>query len=146
MPKVSVIVPVYNVENYIRKCLDSIISQTLKDIEIILVDDGSEDNSGKICDEYAEKDSRIIVIHQKNNGLSNARNTGLNIASGEYIGFVDSDDYIKSEMYSEMYQTAEKTDADMVLCNYSYDTNGNITENKNFMVCLEKYIKKRFIS
>ena len=87
--KVSVIVPVYNVEKYLHKCLDSIINQTYRNLEIILVDDGSPDNCGAICDEYAQKDSRIKVIHQKNGGLSAARNTGLDCAVGEYISFVD---------------------------------------------------------
>ena len=99
VPKVSIIVPVYKVEKYLRKCIDSIINQTLKDIEIILVDDGSPDNCGKICDEYAAKDTRIKVIHKENGGLSSARNAGMEVAEGEYIGFVDSDDWIESDMY-----------------------------------------------
>ena len=94
MCKVSVIVPVYNVEDYIRECLDSLINQTLTDIEIILVDDGSKDLSGTICDEYAKKDCRIKVIHKENGGQSSARNAGLKVSTGEYILFVDSDDYI----------------------------------------------------
>ena len=98
VPKVSIIVPVYKVEKYLRKCIDSIINQTLKDIEIILVDDGSPDNCGKICDEYAAKDTRIKVIHKENGGLSSARNAGMEVAEGEYIGFVDSDDWIESDL------------------------------------------------
>ena len=97
---ISVIVPVYNVESYLEKCIDSIIHQTYKNLEIILVDDGSTDNSGKICDVYKEKDSRIKVIHKQNRGLSSARNCGLEIAKGEYIGFVDGDDYIAEDMYA----------------------------------------------
>ncbi len=90
--KISIIVPVYNVEKYLKECIESILSQTYKNIEIILIDDGSTDNSGKICDEYLKKDSRVKVIHKENGGLSDARNTGIEIASGKYIGFVDSDD------------------------------------------------------
>ena len=96
---ISIIIPVYNVAVYLPRCLDSILAQTYKNLEIILVDDGSKDNSGKVCDEYALKDSRIKVIHQKNQGVSVARNAGLRIAKGDYIGFVDSDDYIETNMY-----------------------------------------------
>ncbi len=98
-PKVSVIIPVYNVEKYLRKCLDSVINQTYTNLEIICIDDGSPDNSGAILDEYAQKDSRIIVIHQENSGVSAARNRGLDIATGEYIAFVDSDDWLEPECY-----------------------------------------------
>ena len=98
----SIIVPVYNVEKYIGKCIESIVNQTYKDLEIILVDDGSTDNSGKICDEWARKDKRIKVIHKKNGGLSDARNAGLDICTGDYIGFVDSDDYIELNMYEDL--------------------------------------------
>lgn len=99
---VSVIVPVYNIEKYIGRCIESILSQTYADLEIILVDDGSTDSSGAICDEYAEKDSRIKVIHQKNGGVSSARNRGLDVATGKYIGFVDGDDYILDSMYEKL--------------------------------------------
>ena len=116
MNLISVIVPVYNVENYLRKCLDSIINQTYKDLEIIVVDDGSTDSSGKICDEYAEHDSRIKVIHKPNGGLSDARNAGLSVCVGEYISFVDSDDYIEKNMYEIMIRSAIKEDSDMVVC------------------------------
>ena len=102
MPKLSIIVPVYKVEQYLHKCIDSILSQTFTDFELILIDDGSPDRCGKICDEYAAKDDRIIVIHQKNQGVSAARNAGLDIARGEYIGFVDSDDWIEPIMYESM--------------------------------------------
>lgn len=98
---ISVIVPIYNVEKYLKKCIDSIINQTYKNLEIILVDDGSPDNCGKICDEYVGKDSRVIVIHKENGGVSSARNRGLDIARGEYITFVDSDDLIGSNMTFE---------------------------------------------
>lgn len=114
MPKVSVIVPVYKVEPYLRECVESILAQTLEDIEIILVDDGSPDNCGAICDEYAAKDSRITVIHKKNGGLSDARNAGLDIAVGDYIGFVDSDDWIYPKMYEVLYRCAEEDGSGMV--------------------------------
>ena len=113
---ISVIVPVYKVEKYLRKCLDSICSQTWRSLEIILVDDGSPDGCGAICEEYAAKDSRVKVIHKKNGGLSDARNAGLEEAAGSYIGFVDSDDYIKPEMYESMLRRMKEEDADLVVC------------------------------
>lgn len=97
--KISIIVPIYNTEKYLCRCLDSIITQSYSNIEIILVDDGSKDSSPSICDEYAQKDKRIIVVHKENGGLSSARNAGLAVATGEYIGFVDSDDYVSKDMY-----------------------------------------------
>lgn len=108
----SIIVPVYNVEKYIGKCIESIVNQTYKDLEIILVDDGSTDNSGKICDEWARKDKRIKVIHKKNGGLSDARNAGLDICTGDYIGFVDSDDYIELNMYEELLNDCIENNCD----------------------------------
>lgn len=101
MQKLSVIVPVYKVEPYIHKCVDSILGQTYTNLEVILVDDGSPDNCGKICDEYAAKDKRVKVIHKKNGGLSDARNAGIDISTGDIIGFIDSDDYIEARMYQE---------------------------------------------
>ena len=115
-PKISIIVPVYKVEKYIHKCIDSILNQTFKDFELILVDDGSPDNCGKICDEYAKKDSRVIVIHKENGGLSSARNSGLDIARGDYIGFVDSDDYIENDMYELLYNLCEENNCDISSC------------------------------
>ena len=112
MPKVSVIIPVYNVENYLRQCLDSVVNQTLSDIEIICVDDGSTDNSGKILDEYATKDSRIKVIHKENGGYGKAMNVGLDNAIGEYIGIVEPDDYIALDMYETLYNIAKEKDLD----------------------------------
>lgn len=106
--KVSVIVPVYNVEKYLRQCLDSIINQTYRNLEIVLVDDGSPDNSGTICDEYEQKDSRIRVIHRENGGLSAARNSGLDIATGEYVAFVDSDDWLADTFVEKLCEKAEK--------------------------------------
>lgn len=115
--KLSIIVPVYNVEPYLRRCIDSILAQTFTDFELILVDDGSPDNCPAICDEYAEKDSRIVVIHKQNGGLSDARNAGLDIARGEYIGFVDSDDFIHPQMYECLINAQAKSNADIVICN-----------------------------
>ena len=117
-PLVSIIVPIYNVEPYLKKCIDSIINQTLTNIEIILVNDGSTDNCGKIIDEYAKKDNRIIALHKENGGQASARNMGLDIASGKYIGFVDSDDLIDKEMYKVLYDEAEKNIADLVICDF----------------------------
>lgn len=116
--KLSIIVPVYMVEPYLRRCIDSILSQTFTDFELILVDDGSPDNCPSICDEYAKIDSRVVVIHKKNGGLSDARNAGLDIARGEYIGFVDSDDFIHPQMYEIMFHFADRLSADMVSCDF----------------------------
>lgn len=113
---VSVIVPVYNVSMYIEKCLQTLIGQSLSNIEIILVDDGSTDTSGKICDEYAKRYNNIRVIHCENSGLGIARNRGLEIATGEYVGFVDSDDFISEEMYGILYRNAIENDADISYC------------------------------
>lgn len=115
-PVISVIVPVYNVEQYLTKCVDSIREQTFYDIEIILVDDGSTDSSGRLCDEMAKEDSRIRVIHQENGGLSCARNTGIFVAEGEYLGFVDSDDYVEKDMYELLYNNLIKEKADLSIC------------------------------
>lgn len=115
---VSVIVPVYHVEKYLKKCVDSIINQTYKNLEIILVDDGSPDNCPKICDNYALKDNRIKVIHKVNGGLSDARNAGIDAASGDYLMFVDSDDFIEPEMIEVLYNALFDNDATMSICNY----------------------------
>ena len=125
MALISIIVPVYNVEKYLVKCIESLIGQTLKDIEIILVNDGSTDQSGDICDKYKIKDKRIKVIHKKNGGLSDARNTGIDIAIGKYIAFVDSDDWVDMQMFKKMYEMANKNKVDIVQCNYieAYDEN-----------------------
>ena len=126
MPELSIIVPVYKVEKYLSKCIDSILAQTFTDFELILIDDGSPDRCGEICDEYAAKDSRIIVIHQQNKGVSTARNAGLKIAKGKYIGFVDSDDWIEQEMYEQMLQTVKHNSAEIVTCGMrDWDENGN---------------------
>lgn len=122
MPKVSVIVPVYNVEAYLPMCIDSILSQTLSDLELILIDDGSPDHCGTICDDYAAKDSRVKVIHQKNSGVSAARNAGLAIAQGEYIGFVDPDDYIIPGAYEDLICAVEKKQAQIGIFGFSFCT------------------------
>ncbi len=114
---ISVIIPVYKVEKYLEKCIESIIKQTYTNLQIILVDDGSPDNCGKICDEYAKKDSRIEVIHKINGGLSDARNVGINRANGRYIGFVDSDDYIKEDMYEKLINLIKEYNTDVSICN-----------------------------
>lgn len=124
MCEISIIVPVYKVEPYLRKCVDSILAQTFTDFEVILVDDGSPDNSGKICDEYASKDSRVRVIHKKNGGLSSARNAGIDVARGKYLGFVDSDDYIEKDMYELLYDNIVKEQADLSICGV-YDLYAN---------------------
>lgn len=111
--KISVIVPLYNVQDYMRKCVDSIMNQTIKNIEIILVNDGSKDKSGDICEEYKEKDSRIIVIHKRNGGLSSARNAGLEIATGELISFIDSDDWIEPDYLQILYEGIIEYNADI---------------------------------
>lgn len=116
MKKISVVIPVYNVQKYLSECLDSVINQTYKDLQIILVDDGSTDFSGKICDVYAEKDNRITVVHQKNAGAGAAKNTGLELIDGDYFSIIDSDDYIELDMYEKMVNSLEKYNADIVQC------------------------------
>ena len=124
MPVLSIIVPVYKVEPYLPKCIESILAQTFTDFELILIDDGSPDRCGEICDEYAAKDNRIVVIHQKNEGVSAARNAGLDAAKGDYIGFVDSDDLIHPSMYQMLYETAETTGSEITCCNSElFETN-----------------------
>lgn len=118
MAKVSVIVPVYNVEKYLKRCLDSLINQTLSDIDIICINDGSKDSSLKILEQYAQKDSRIVIYNQENSGLSVARNTGLEHASGEYIGFVDSDDWVDLDFYEKLYNSAKNNNADIAVADF----------------------------
>lgn len=119
MPLISIIVPVYNAEKVLYHCIDSILSQTFSDFELILVDDGSNDNSGKICDEYSERDNRIRVIHKANGGVSTARNVGIEVAQGEYICFVDSDDYLEKDYLEALMETREKfPDAENVWCSF----------------------------
>ena len=120
MPKVSVIVPVYNVEKYLKQCLDSILAQTLNDIEIICVDDGSTDSSGSILDQYEARENQVKVIHKENAGYGAAMNAGLDAASGEYIGIVESDDCIREDMYQTLYDAAIKDDLDVVKSDVVY--------------------------
>lgn len=114
-PKVSIVVPVYNTEQYLKQCIDSIVAQTLQEIEIIIVDDGSKEECAQLCDALAETDERIKVVHKINGGLGLARNSGIEAACGEYVGFVDSDDYIKPTMYESLYTAAAKHDADLAV-------------------------------
>ena len=118
MSMVSIIVPIYNIEGYIRECIDSILAQTYSDFELILVDDGSPDNCGRICDEYAEKDVRIKVIHKENGGLTSARNAGLSVAKGDWIMHVDGDDWIEPDMIESLIEAAKATEADLVFGDY----------------------------
>ena len=115
MPKISIIVPVYKTETYLRQCIDSLINQTFQDIEIILVDDGSPDNSPAICDEYAAKDQRIKVIHKQNAGVSEARNSGIDAAKGDFLMFVDSDDWMEIDGCDILYNEYLQTGADTVI-------------------------------
>lgn len=135
-PLISVIVPVYNVAAYLSRCVESIRAQSYENLEILLVDDGSNDDSGRICEEYAEKDARIRVIHKENGGLSSARNVGLDVSSGQYIGFVDSDDWIEPEMYTEMLLMMKKQEAHLV-CAGRYDVDGG-TGEKTVGLCPQR--------
>ena len=116
MPEISIIVPVYRVERYLERCIDSILAQTFHDFDLILIDDGSSDHSSEICDDYSRKDDRIIVIHQENKGVSAARNAGLDIVEGEYIGFVDSDDWIEPDMYEGLLNYIKSKRVDVSIC------------------------------
>lgn len=128
MSKLSVIVPVYNVEVYLPACIESILNQNLHNLELILIDDGSPDNCGKICDAYAQKDSRVRVIHQVNRGVSAARNAGIKIAEGEYLGFVDPDDFIALNMYEELITQVENSGCDIAICGFT-----NCAEDETFL-------------
>lgn len=119
---VSVVVPVYNAEEYLNRCVDSLLKQTLKEIEIILVDDGSTDSSSQICDEYAKNNSNIKVLHLENGGPARARNKGIEIATGEYIGFADSDDYCHPEQFEKLYQNAKDNNSDIAMCSFFVDS------------------------
>lgn len=132
MELVSVIVPIYNVEAYLERCVGSILQQTYKHIEIILVDDGSPDRCGSMCEEYAQKDNRIKVLHKENGGLSDARNAGLEMAKGKYVLFVDSDDLIKKELVESCVQTAEKNSSDIVIFDFN-----RVEENEEIVTTME---------
>jgi len=131
MDKISIIIPVYNVEPYVKRCLDSIINQTYKNLEVLIINDGSTDNSGHICDEYAAKDNRIRVIHKANGGLSTALNVGLINYTGDYFGIVDSDDWIEPDMYELLYDTAKRSNVPISVSGYykSTDTESVSMEN-----------------
>lgn len=132
MTKISVIIPVYNVEKYLSKCIESVLEQDFSDYEIILIDDGSTDTSGKLCDEYAENYSAIKVIHQQNKGLGGARNTGIEAAEGQYLLFVDSDDYIRDNIMTFLYDTAVCNDSDIVAfgMDYVYESGGKFATRR----------------
>lgn len=130
-PKVSIIVPIYNMEKYIQRCLDSIIEQTLKHIEIIAINDGSTDGTASILEAYKKKDSRITVVHQQNEGVASARNEGIRLANGKYIGFVDPDDWVSRDMYETLFEEAEQESADIVMCTYIREY-GTHSLKKNF--------------
>lgn len=139
---ISVIIPVYKVEQYLDRCVKSVVDQTYKNLEIILIDDGSPDNCPQMCDKWEKSDFRIKVIHKKNGGLSSARNTGIEIAKGKYIAFVDSDDYIQKEMYEKLYEAIEKYKADMAICNFlCVDEEGHSINREN----LNKAIKNEIM-
>ena len=152
-PEISIIVPVYNMERYMRQCVDSILAQTFENWECLLIDDGSTDKSALICDEYAEKDDRIRVVHKKNGGLSSARNVGVSVAHADLIGFVDSDDWIDVDMYKCLYQSMKENDSDIAVCGIYFDTSKkeiskpvlveqDVLEGKNalWLILEDKYI------
>lgn len=144
--KVSVVVPIYNVEKYLPNCVETLRNQTLKDLEIILVDDGSPDRSGALADEYASQDKRIKVIHQKNMGLGPARNSGINAADGEYIAFVDSDDWVTLEMFERLYSCAVKTGADIVTGGHRVITDGVLIIKKVHPLAGKTFVSPREVA
>ncbi len=150
-PLISVIIPIYNVEKYLDYCIQSVIAQDYQNLEIILIDDGSTDSSGSICDKYASKDSRIIVIHKENGGVSSARNAGINIMKGEYLACVDSDDYIRTDYISFLYKIISQDNTDMVICSYKKvvgDENFNTktADSSNHYIFDKEETKLRMIS
>lgn len=148
---ISVIVPVYNVQNYLKKCIQSIINQTYKNIEIILVNDGSTDDSGLICEKFSDVDSRISVVHKTNGGLSDARNVGIKMAHGKYIGFVDGDDYIDKLMYEKLINKMERSNADIAICGRcrikeKAKRGKNVFKNKKTYVLDKETAFKKFLT
>lgn len=135
-PEISIIVPVYNMEKYLSQCVESIMAQTFTEWELLLVDDGSKDNSGTMCDEWAKRDERIKVIHKENSGQADSRNMALQIAKGRYIGFADSDDWTEPTMYATMLSTAKQHDADIVICGYwdEYTNKSKVYNDDNDIV------------
>lgn len=151
LPLISVIVPVYNVQDYLARCLDSILAQTYQNLEIILVNDGSKDNSGAICDEYAARDDRIQVIHKENGGLSTARNAGLDLAAGEYLSFIDSDDWIASDAYEHLMNLVERYQVQLV-SGGNYDVYGDsgkmklgLCPEKEEVITAEEFVGRIFL-
>lgn len=142
--KVSVIIPVYNAEKYIQECIQSLLNQTIKECEFIFIDDGSTDKSREMIEYYQKKDKRIIFVSQKNQGVSVARNQGLKLARGKYIGFVDADDYIKEDMYMMLYETAILGDKDVVICNFESESDGRIILS-TFPFTQDNELNKEFI-
>ena len=124
--KISIIIPVFNVENYLKRCLDSILAQTFREFQVYIVDDGSTDQTGVICDEYAKKDKRITVIHKQNEGVSIARNTAIEMATGEYFLFFDGDDHVEENCLEELYEAAVHQNADAVLYGYYLEENNRV--------------------
>lgn len=137
IPKISIIIPVYKVENYLERCVQSVLKQTYPNLEIILVDDGSPDNCGTICDNYANENSNVSVIHQKNQGISAARNNGMKVAKGDFFGFVDSDDIIEPDMYERLYENIKKTNAEISIGRF-IDCDENGKANANSEKCKEE--------
>ena len=141
-PEISIIVPVYNSEKYLEECIKSILNQTFADFELILIDDGSDDSSGLICDKYAEKDKRIIVVHQENKGICGARNAGLDIARGKYIGFSDNDDYMHSQMYEYLYTAITGSNSDIACCYCKLVSDDSYKEEKKIRFDYKEVDKK----
>lgn len=141
---ISVIIPVYNVEEYLKECVDSVVESTYKNLDIILVDDGSSDRSGELCDSFAKKDARIRVLHKENGGLSSARNAGIDIAIGDYILFVDSDDWIDKNMIQELCEILEMNPVDMIVFEYVKETGGKV-QIKNEPLKIERYHSLEFL-
>ena len=143
-PLISIIVPVYRVESYLSRCVDSLLAQTYQNLEIILVDDGSPDQCPQICEDYAKKEERIHVIHQENRGLSGARNAGIDVAKGEYLAFVDSDDYIEPDMYEVLYKNCERYAADLATARFvKFNTQGE--DRKNFTENIEVFSREEML-
>lgn len=145
--KITVVIPVYNVEQYIEECIESVINQTYTNLEIILVDDGSTDNSGNICNKFEKIDKRIKVIHKANGGLSDARNIGLKVSTGEYIQFIDSDDYIEKDMIETLYKTINEYNADIAICNHYVLKNGKTSNDSTGIITIynNKEVLKEFL-
>lgn len=140
---ITIIIPIYNVEKYLRECIESVLNQTYKNLEIILIDDGSKDNSAKICDEYEEKEKRIKVIHKENGGVSSARNKGLEIATGDYITFIDGDDYIDKDYIEKLLKNLKEKNVECVLCGFNriYDKSAEIiTKGENKLISKKEFL------